>query len=60
MTIATTSAIANPSQIEPPGKRPRAKKIETARKTAVGCPAMLKTKVENGDTSRTKPVALRA
>ncbi len=27
---------------------------------AVGCPAMLKTKVENGDTSRTNPVAFRA
>jgi hypothetical protein len=26
----------------------------------VGCPAMLKTKVENGETSRTSPVALRA
>jgi len=36
------------------------KKTETARRIAVGWPAMLKTKVEKGDTSRTSPVALRA
>src|SRR6195952_93867 len=58
--MATTKAIAKPSQMEPPGYTPRTKKTETARRIAVGWPAMLKTKVEKGETSRTNPVALRA